>query len=907
MALQLARNAESAITQFYQRDDAIAKLGELYTSMHDEVERNPKANVKPADFVHSILDVAVQKVVEKISWELLRVPDATVSSVGVPALLDLCIDGVVNKYLINSAPYKVLEDLMEGQTISNCEKLWDLLETRKEKLTTTHNSVFCGKILVFLSFTFALSERSAVNLMGKPNVANVTAFEDQDAFDSAEATDSAVAVDALPSTEIDKDHQGADAGPIDYNLYRTFWDLQRYFREHELAVQSPENWEKFFEELDVVLSAFEGNAFSSDDLERTRDLLSGGSADDEKSQDDHHHFFQPKYLTNSRLFRLQLRDPILRECMLTQFLILFNYLSKAKLPDSTVTLKSKVSEMHDRVMTLLKQTPSDGEGFSEMVARVLERERNWTKWKLEKCPPYEKYPPKADSPTKKKPSRLGDAAPLGGRGGPFVKRTRQAADSSSSLMEQILTESSKPSQILEKIKGDERATEVPMQNYLDRFTEAWDPENGIEEEYWPDKDVMHCWRTMRMSMKTSVVHLDLAINGAGAIVKGILGINSAETPKANKESAGDSVPTENNDAEVSPEIVSVKKETVNEVSSSSSVAVKRERMNAATHSANGENAPPMKRARSSERRIKEEVLENDDDAAFDYELHLLAMRFQKYQYQRRLDISKLWLIWTLLDVECYDVNARDNELRESALIVACRKKRMRVVTFLLRYGANPDGIDRSGYSALRWVVQHAHLRMLRVLLFHNASVTKKNQEAIDAIQSYRKKKKPKSAADTVGQEVHSNKEELTRRCHPKKSTKPTNTIHIIDTRLEVEHLAALTMLLQNRLDQSTGVWVKTGPGTWKSQRREAAAAGLSATTAVDPLAAASATSSSTDVVAFNPPPESHHSSAKRTPAPNVLLQSDTQWQSFLATVHRELGHQAEGVVSGNYLSIEDLE
>lgn len=35
------------------------------------------------------------------------------------------------------------------------------------RLSKTHNSVFCGKILVFLSFTFALSERSAVNLMGK--------------------------------------------------------------------------------------------------------------------------------------------------------------------------------------------------------------------------------------------------------------------------------------------------------------------------------------------------------------------------------------------------------------------------------------------------------------------------------------------------------------------------------------------------------------------------------------------------------------------------------------------------------------------------------------------------------------------------------------------------------------------
>lgn len=216
----------------------------------------------------------------------------------------------------------------------------------------------------------------------------------------------------------------------------------------------------------MVLSAFEGNAFSSDDLERTRDLLGGGppAADHSREGDDaksssQDHFFQPKYLTNSRLFRLQLRDPILRECMLTQFLILFNYLAKAKLPENTVTPKTKVSEMHDRVMKLLKQTPSDGEGFSEMVSRVLERERNWTKWKLEKCPPYEKYPPpKASelSPAKKKP-RLGDAAPLGAR--PVMKRMRAAGDSSS-LLEQILTESSKPSQILEKIKGDERGLEL---------------------------------------------------------------------------------------------------------------------------------------------------------------------------------------------------------------------------------------------------------------------------------------------------------------------------------------------------------------------------------------------------------------------------------------------------------------
>lgn len=108
------------------------------------------------------------------------------------------------------------------------------------------------------------------------------------------------------------------------------------------------------------------------------------------------HFFQPKYLTNSRLFRLQLRDPILRECMLTQFLILFNDLARAKPPAGSTTPKAKFADLTERVVALLKQTPSDGEGFSEMVSYVLERERNWVKWKQEKCREYEKYPSAAD-------------------------------------------------------------------------------------------------------------------------------------------------------------------------------------------------------------------------------------------------------------------------------------------------------------------------------------------------------------------------------------------------------------------------------------------------------------------------------------------------------------------------------
>ncbi|TDH73615.1 hypothetical protein CCR75_004732 [Bremia lactucae] len=559
MALKLFKTAEISIGDFIARDDALSCLGRLHRHTLETVEHVLNTS-RPQEFTHNVLEMAVQKVVEKLSWKLMTEARATASSVGVPALLDLCIAGVTSGYLINSTPYKVLEDLMEGQTISTCEKVWDLLEARKVKLTAkpafiaekgrttkaslcllrmcnallrrlskTHDSVFCGKILLFLSFTFALSERSAVNLTGKANVTNVTAFEDEEAFDLAEASDGAKTADVVPKLEIDSD-SSTDVGPIDYNLYRTFWDLQTFCRDHELATRSMENWEKFFTELDMVLAAFEGNAFSQDDLERSRNLSSGPiqSADGIMQTSDgnngncraelssQEHFFQPKYLTNSRLFRLQLRDPILRQCMLTQFLILFNDLARAKPPAGSITSKAKLTDLTERVVALLKQTPFDGEGFNEMVSYVLERERNWVKWKLEKCPGYERFPVGTENDVSSTPA-------------PAVNRTRRQL--SSPLLEQILSESSKPSQILAKIKGKDRATAVSLTAYTDRFKEAWDPENGIEEEFWPDKDEMVCWRTMRAAMKTSVKHLDLAITGTDSLVKGILGFQATDVNK----------------------------------------------------------------------------------------------------------------------------------------------------------------------------------------------------------------------------------------------------------------------------------------------------------------------------------------------------------------------------------------
>nr|CCA22483.1 THO complex subunit putative [Albugo laibachii Nc14] len=544
--------------------------------MQQELQTQQPALPSPKliESTQNIFDIAIQRIVARLSWNLVTgsvQPDTT----GIPALLDLCIDGAIANILFQFAPYKVLEDVMESQPIQTCEALWDILEVRKTRLTAspffdtsgrttkssltllrmcnamlrrlskTHNTVFCGRILVFLSFTFTLNERSAVNLHSKANVENLTIFEDQNTFEAAEAdekTNRNENDDALSKEDCQDDGMSEQ---IDYKLYHIFWDVQRFFRDYSLAASSVMDKKTFLEELNMVLTAFEANAFSDEDTTRSSDLnrtvskstVSSASKmsidkimhDDNSTDKLQEHFFQPKYLTNSRLFRLQLRDPTLRECVLTQALILLSHLVRAK---STVsqdsTQKSEMVEAYDRVMKLLKRTPPDGAGYSEMVASVLERERNWTKWKEERCPSYEKYP---DSSEKLLGSskRSNEAATEHSGEKKRVMRKKNALESG--LMDQILeSDASRSSTLLEKIKGESRATNIALPKLMDRFTEAWDPASGIDKEYWPDQDEIYCWRTLRQGMKTHVMYLDHAIDGAGAVVKAILGIETLAEP-----------------------------------------------------------------------------------------------------------------------------------------------------------------------------------------------------------------------------------------------------------------------------------------------------------------------------------------------------------------------------------------
>ena len=88
-------------------------------------------------------------------------------------------------------PFTILQDLLETQTIVSCSHIFSWIESRATRLTVGmvkgkalillrtlndllrrlskmgNNTIFCGRILTFLSGVFPLGERSGVNLRGE--------------------------------------------------------------------------------------------------------------------------------------------------------------------------------------------------------------------------------------------------------------------------------------------------------------------------------------------------------------------------------------------------------------------------------------------------------------------------------------------------------------------------------------------------------------------------------------------------------------------------------------------------------------------------------------------------------------------------------------------------------------------
>jgi THO complex subunit 1 len=213
------------------------------------------------------------------------------------------------------------------------------------RLSRAEDTVFCGRVYIFLFQVISFGDRSSVNLRGEYHLENTTSFEEpkptmkdesveetmeDDAEEKTETQSSAPNADATkgasaPSvtvTEEDSktaktvtfDPKDASQKPMDMDtLYPIFWSLQHDFC-NPLRLFDAENLRNFKNGLGATMAKFQ---------EVQKEQADRGSiqvSDDKKgvkrkrgeSEDDRVNGFNPKYLTSRDLFELEVCIRIFR-------------------------------------------------------------------------------------------------------------------------------------------------------------------------------------------------------------------------------------------------------------------------------------------------------------------------------------------------------------------------------------------------------------------------------------------------------------------------------------------------------------------------------------------------------------------------------------------------------------------
>lgn len=308
-----------------------------------------------------------------------------------------------------NTPFALLGELFDGITLENCSKIFEYVEDHVHiwkqdafysggknyllrmcndllrRLSKSQNTLFCGRIQLFLARLLPLDEKSGINLMGQFNIENVTYYN-------------TISDDSAKKRKLDKitNENGMDEGetespkssiPIDYNLYKKFWSLQDFFRKPQQCFDK-NAWKIFTDYAKDVTECFE--SYKLDDMKSSKK-----NTDPSKSCASQQIYFA-KYLTSEKLLDLQLSDCNFRRYVLLQFLIIFQYLNaqvKFKVASQVLAEEQSnwIKASTEKVYTLLKETPPDGELFSKSIVHILSREEYWNSWKNGGCPSFVRH------------------------------------------------------------------------------------------------------------------------------------------------------------------------------------------------------------------------------------------------------------------------------------------------------------------------------------------------------------------------------------------------------------------------------------------------------------------------------------------------------------------------------------
>ncbi|KAJ4349710.1 uncharacterized protein N0V89_008327 [Didymosphaeria variabile] len=360
------------------------------------------------------------------------------SFVDVWNLLDV-VQGCADRDLCSNQLVLLLaEEVLDSLSIADCHVAFNYLESRREailsggtgttgskemvilrtcnellrRLSRAEDPVFCGRVYVFLFQSFPLGHKGSVNLRGEFHVGNVTTFED---FIVSEQSGDLVMLDAPTSQveDVKEEAKPEETKPTEADsrteekpstmdidtLYPVFWSLQHSF-SNPPRLFDDEKFKQFQTALEATLAKFKEVPKVIQSGPSARKAGSSTSADD--SYDEFANAFNPKYLTSRDLFKLELSDVAFQRHVLVQALILIDFLltltgtakSKPYYENAQQSMKYNftLSEedtewalgIKNSIANYLQDGP-DGKFYYRVVDTVLSRDKNWVRWKMDRC------------------------------------------------------------------------------------------------------------------------------------------------------------------------------------------------------------------------------------------------------------------------------------------------------------------------------------------------------------------------------------------------------------------------------------------------------------------------------------------------------------------------------------------
>jgi THO complex subunit 1 len=250
----------------------------------------------------------------------------------------------------------LIEELLDSQTIAGCRKIFDYLESRREKITAKHflqknlvilrscnellrrlsraeDTAFCGRVFIFMFQSFPLGDKSSVNLRGEYHTENVTTYDelppresdpekmdvDSDANSKVTPAISSSTANGVTSAKpVDESSSGSKgvtfskAEPVSADeLYPIFWSLQESFNQPKKLFNAT-HFGGFRAGLEATMTMFKSvqTEMNGRPVKVADEGKRGTKRKRSQGDDDLANAFNPKYLTSRDLFELEVGTSI---------------------------------------------------------------------------------------------------------------------------------------------------------------------------------------------------------------------------------------------------------------------------------------------------------------------------------------------------------------------------------------------------------------------------------------------------------------------------------------------------------------------------------------------------------------------------------------------------------------------